>query len=401
MSQVIELLRKIPLLDLFSLSSLQSLARHVNIDRVMPGTPLTEIGAPVEQLVIVLRGKVAISRRTARNAGYESGGPGTIIGVLEFLGGNNASIAARAEEETLILAIKRQDFLSFLKEHPEEAIILVVTLSEQLYELDVKMDITAPPAQAPSESIFNEGSAFLPFEEAPDIYEKEGDNPFYTKQFTCVFCGARFQSLVVKSKYIQLEKTDTDFCPYYRSVNPLFYEVTVCPQCGYASSPDMPSKLNDRARDRLTALLSQLKTPLRFDAERDLDLAVQSFRLAFACMEAVGGKKAQLAKLYLKVAWLYRTAGMEVEEREYCEKTAYCLMESYRSEQSNDPAFELNLLYLLANLNFRLGRADIAMRWLSSLVTHPKRNNNPRIIERARDLLYEIRRKKPQEKSVP
>jgi hypothetical protein len=368
----------------------------------MPGTPLTETDTPVEQLVIVLRGKIAINRRSARNVGYESGGPGTVIGILEFLGGNNASIAARAEEETLILAIKRQDFLSFLKDHPEEAIILAVTLSEQLYELGVNMDITAPPVQASLESIFGEESAILPLEGAPDVSnEKESDSPFYAKQFTCVFCGTRFQSLVVKSKHIQLEKTDTDFCPYYRSVNPLLYEVTVCPQCGYACSPDMPSKLSDRARAKLTALLSQLKTPLRFDGERDLDLAVQSFRLAFVCMEAAGGTKAQLAKLYLKVAWLYRNAGIEVEEREYCEKALFCLMESYRTEQSNDPAFELNLLYLLADLNLRLGRTNMAMRWLNALFAHPERHNNPKILERTRDLLYEIRRKKPQEKSVP
>lgn len=402
MSQVIELLGKIPPLDLFSHSSLESLARHVKIERVLPGNPITETGTPVDRLAIVLRGKIGINRRTSRKTGYESGGPGTVIGILEFLGGNNASATARAEEETLILAIKRQDFISFLRDHPDEAIALVVVLSEHLYELGINMDFTGPPVQTPFESIFEEGNAFLPFGEATDvIQEKESDNPFYAKQFTCVFCGARFQSLVIKSKHIQLEKTDTDFCPHYRSWNPLLYEVAVCPQCGYAFTPDMPSKLSDRARSKLAALLSQLKMPLRFDGERNLDLAVQSYGLAFACLEAIGGKKSQMAKLYLKVSWLYRTAGIEVEEREYCEKAVFCLMESYRTEQSNDPAFELNLLYLLADLNHRLGRTDVAMRWLSTLLGHPKRHTSPKILERTRDLLYEIRRKKPKENNVP
>ncbi|MCL6560193.1 MAG: DUF2225 domain-containing protein, partial [Firmicutes bacterium] len=140
-----------------------------------------------------------------------------------------------------------------------------------------------------------------------------------------------------------------------------------------------------------------LKTPLRFDGERDLYLAIESYRLSFACLEAIGGKKSQLGKIYLKIAWLYRTAGQESEEREYCEKALYCFLESYRTEQSTDPKSELNLLYLLGDLNYRLGRTDLAMRWLGTILAHPKKQTNPKILERARELIYEIRQSKSQD----
>jgi len=39
----------------------------------------------------------------------------------------------------------------------------------------------------------------------------------------------------VKSKDCVVASRDSDFCVYYESVNPLFYEVWVCEHCGYAA----------------------------------------------------------------------------------------------------------------------------------------------------------------------
>lgn len=409
MNQVVELLSKIPPFDLFTHTSLANLIRHVKVDKIWPGSYIMEAGNTVDQLFIVLRGKIGIIRQSPREPGYEAGGPGTVIGLLEFLGGNDTSTTARAEEETIILTITRQDFFSFLKNHPEEAIALIILLAEHLHEAGVRMDVTVSPAYPALPSINKMEDDASPLgvsiEEFGGIkYEhkkEEEENPYYTKRFTCAFCGTQFYSLVIKSKYIQLEKTDSDFCPHYRTYNPMFYETAVCPQCGYAFTPEMPAKLNDRARAKLAALLSVLKTPLRFDGERDLYLAIESYRLAFACLEAIGGKKSQLGKLYLKIAWLYRTAGQESEEREYCEKALFCFLESYRTEQSTDPKLELNLLYLLGDLNYRLGRTDLAMRWLGTILAHPKRQTNPKILERARELIYEIRQSKSQDGPRP
>ena len=57
----------------------------------------------------------------------------------------------------------------------------------------------------------------------------------YPKQFKCPICGNLFISPMVKSTSISVDKRDTDFCTYYKGINPLFYDVVVCNACGYGA----------------------------------------------------------------------------------------------------------------------------------------------------------------------
>lgn len=398
MNQVIDLLQKISLFNWFSPEALADLARYVKADRVLQGN-LLRVGQTTGQMIIVLQGQVGINRQTLKGSVYESGGPGTVIGVLDLLGSNSTPAAVRAEEDTVILALSRNDFLAYLRDHPQENVLLLKYLSQLLDQAGITLDVTVSPFLKGFETSFDAEENSGEANEAARVKSGEEDQ-FYTKHYTCTFCGTRFPSLVVKSKSIQLIKTDTDFCPYYRTVNPLFYEVAVCPKCGYAFNQEMPKKLNDRQRANLAQRLPEIRRPSRFDAGRNLSLAVESFRAAIACLEAMGGKRLLLGKLYLKVAWLYRTSGNEAEERGYIEKALWYLDEAYRTEHSTDPSLELNLLYLLGDLSFRLGLDDVAARWLSKVLTHPKRSANPGIVNRTRDRWYDIRQKQKEQSQV-
>lgn len=391
MSQIVDLLAKIPLFERFSPETLADLAQYVKLERVAPGNLLVEIGATAGRLIVILRGRVGINCQTPHGPAHETGGPGTITGILDILGNNPASTTVRAEEETAALTITRQDFESFLKAHPEEAVALLHFLARNLLERGLTLNLVVPPAAEPSQPAPETGKAAPAKKREPAAEEQVGY--FYAKSHTCAFCGTRFSSPAVKSKEIRLVRTDSDFCPYYETVNPLFYEVLVCPKCGYAFTEDMPAKLNERARAGLAALLPQLRSPQRFDGIRNLPQALEAFRLAAACAETAGLKKAFIGKLYMKIAWLHRIAGNEKEEQVYTEKTLACLEESYRTEGSTDPTSELNLLYLLGDLNLRLGRENAAARWFSLILNHPQRSANPAILNRTRDRWYDARHK--------
>lgn len=400
LNHVTRILKKIPLFNQFSPETLADLARSLKANRLLQGNPLVQAGQTSGGMIIVLKGQVGINRTTSKGPGYESGGPGTVVGLLDLLGNNTTPAAVRAEEDAVILTLSRADFLSFLNRHAQENAKLLKYLSHLLDEAGITLDITAAPSlqngDLPTEADQDEGGNGEAA--APAKVGEEG--PFYTKHYTCTFCGTKFPSLVVKSKNVRLIKTDSDFCPYYRTINPLFYEVVVCPKCGYAFNHEVPKKLNDRERANLAQRLPEIRKSSRFNGERDLSQAVDSFIAAIACLEAMGGKRLLLGKLYLKVAWLYRSADNEAEERGYIEKALWYLDEAYRTENSADPSLELTLLYLLGDLSFRLGLDDVAARWLSKILTHPKRSANPGIVSRTRDRWYEVRQKQKEKSQV-
>lgn len=400
LNHVIDFLKKISIFNQFSPEALADLARYMKASRVPRGNPLTQAGKVEGQMIIVLQGRVGINRPTPRGPVYESGGPGTVIGVLGLLGNNSTSAAVRAEEDTVILTLGRSDFLSFLRDHAQENASLLNYLAYRLDQAGVILDVTALP--------FLQGTE-MPLDTEKEAGGKAGEatwvkngaeGAFYTKHYTCAFCGTKFPSLVVKSKNVRLVKTDSDFCPYYRTENPLFYEVVVCPKCGYAFNQEMPKKLSDRERATLAQQLPEIRRPLKFDGRRNLSLAVEAFCAAIACLEAIGGKRLLLGKLYLKTAWLYRASGNEAEERGYLEKALWYFDEAYRTEHSPDPALELNLLYLLGDLSLRLGFDDAAARWLSKILTHPKRSVNPQIVSRTRDRWYDIKQKQKEKSPI-
>lgn len=394
MNRVIDLLTRIPLFKDFTPDGLVRLSQHLRANRVPAKSALLEEGETVDRLIILLHGRVGISRRTRQGLIYEAAGPGSVIGVLDVLEQVPATTTVRTEEETITLSLSRQDLLSFLKEHPHEALALLKVLAGYLRQTGAVLDVTVPPTTPNPEK---EAQDETPNNQKEN--EKTGDSPFYIKQHICPACEAQFSSLSIKSKYIRITKIDSDFCPYYKTVNPMFYEVLVCPHCGYAFTEEM-GRLTEREKAILVAQMPEIRSSLSFSGERDFDLAVESFRLAIRCLEAIGAKKLLLGKFYLKMAWLYRTAGKKEEERRNLQKALAYLEQSYQIEQSADPALELNLIYLLGELNLRLGNEGAAARWFSQILEHPKRTANPSILNRTRDRWYEIRQRRKEESNA-
>jgi len=391
LNHVTELLGKIPLFKDLTPEGLAHLSKYLKASRVSRGTVLLEAGETAGRLVLLVHGRASITRRTRQGLLYETAGPGSVVGVLDVLSQGLATLTLRTEEESITLSLGREDLDSFLREHPHEACRLLQALAGYLNQTGSVLDVTVPPVSSGTDKAPRQRT------DAPDISEREGvtprgDSPFYTKQHLCPVCGAGFSSLAVKSKHIRLAKTDSDFCPHYETVNPLFYEVLVCPHCGYAFTEDMP-RLTDREKAALASRLPEIRSSLSFGGERDLDLAIESFRLAIRCLEIVGAKKLILGKFYLKMAWLYRLAAKETEERANLGQALTYLEQAYQTEQSADPVVELNLIYLLGDLNLRLGNEKAAVRWFSQILEHPRRSANPAVLNRTRERWFEIRQR--------
>lgn len=73
--------------------------------------------------------------------------------------------------------------------------------------------------------------------------------PLYQSKIKCICCEFTFMTSRVRPSFKRAVKTDTDFCGYYKpEVNPDFYVVRVCPNCGFASTENGMERLNDQQK---------------------------------------------------------------------------------------------------------------------------------------------------------
>lgn len=98
-------------------------------------------GEPGEALFIVISGKLKVTNQS-------EDGRELILAILEdgetfsemsLLDGQPRSANVMAVQDSNLLVIKRQDFLTFLEQHPKVAIALLVILSKRLREMDSLM----------------------------------------------------------------------------------------------------------------------------------------------------------------------------------------------------------------------------------------------------------------------
>ncbi|MBM7854204.1 uncharacterized protein (DUF2225 family)/CRP-like cAMP-binding protein [Desulfohalotomaculum tongense] len=211
----------------------------------------------------------------------------------------------------------------------------------------------------------------------------------YDRNFSCPYCKSKFITPRVLSKYLKITKTDDDFCSYYDGINPIFYEVAVCPRCNYAFTDDSQDKLGPTALKGVKAVLETLPKK-DYCLVRDINLAVETFILAILCQTAYENKDSLIARLYLRMAWLYRYQKNKEKEHTYLQ-VALEKYESAFKKEKFEIKNELQLTYLVGELYNRLGNAKMAVQWFNKLVMHPKKDQYPAIVKKARDRWQDIR----------
>ncbi|MBO8137518.1 MAG: DUF2225 domain-containing protein [Desulfotomaculum sp.] len=228
-----------------------------------------------------------------------------------------------------------------------------------------------------------------------DEEENSGEIPeqemLYEKKLTCPVCQKKFSTPRPLSKYIRISQTDSDFCNHYEGLNPIFYEVAVCPKCNYAFTDDTPDKLGPTALKNISDVLENLPKK-DYSTTRDIDTAVETYILAILCQTAYENRDSIIARLYLRMAWLYRYKKNIEKEKTYLQMALEKYLSAFNKEKF-EPKTELQLTYLVGELYNRLGDPKNAIQWFSSLVMHPKKDQYPAIVHKAREQWQDLREK--------
>lgn len=224
----------------------------------------------------------------------------------------------------------------------------------------------------------------------------------YPRRMRCLLCGHEFSTLKVRSRMAAPYALDSDFCPHYRegTINPNWYYVNVCPECGFAFTEKFAKEFSVEAKAQIKLKISARWEKRDFGRIRDEQQAIESFKLAIFAATLKKEKHALLGGLCLRLAWIYRENKNKGEEERFLRLAAGEMAEAYvQSDFAGTSFSEMQVLYLAGELNRRLGHYQEAINYFAKVAEHPNRNNERRILNLAREqwslTTEEYRRNKP------
>lgn len=205
----------------------------------------------------------------------------------------------------------------------------------------------------------------------------------YDKKLRCLYCDANFITKRVRQSRVRLIKRDADFCHQYEGENPYFYEVNVCPHCGFAFtdsfSPLRPEKKEAIKKEYLARI-----EVLDLCGPRKPQAALLSFKLGLLFANFLEEPMTTIAGLLMRIAWFWRYQGKEEEEKKYLAKALEVYEKTYLTQDLDRlPMGKTKLIYLIAELNGRLGKYEEARRWFNMLFS--EKNVAPSLNKLARE----------------
>ncbi|WP_425059589.1 hypothetical protein SCACP_01800 [Sporomusa carbonis] len=215
--------------------------------------------------------------------------------------------------------------------------------------------------------------------------------PTYSVEKECPICKQKFSVTRVRSRQVMV-KQDSDFCAYFKDVNPYYYTVWVCSNCGYAAADTYFDDISVAAKDKIAKFLSQRTVNVNFSGERTREQAIATYKLALFFADLIAAPASRLAELYLKLGWLYRE-GQDTDE----EKTSLIKAGEYyeqalmRERLPIGNLSEAAVTYLIGELARRTGQTEKALVYLSKVVSSPAAKLEPRVTNLARDAWHEAR----------
>ena len=213
-------------------------------------------------------------------------------------------------------------------------------------------------------------------------------SPFYEKKIECLHCKLKFNTLKVRSKSVKVSGSDTDFMPIYgeNDINALYYNVFVCEHCGFSFTDDFSSYLAPHTKEAIYNKLSSKWVPHKFDGERDVYSALQTYKLALYCAEIKDEKTIIIAGLLLRITWLYRSLGNTSQEMRFMKLALARYQESYSKEDYVDTQMsDMRVLYMIGELARRLEDYQTATRFFSKIFEYKADQSEAKLLEMAKD----------------
>jgi len=211
------------------------------------------------------------------------------------------------------------------------------------------------------------------------------NDSLYNKEIICPVCNNKTEVTKVKSKSSVISSKDTDFCIHYEGTNPILYDVWVCEHCGYAAQRERFENISNIEANKIKERISPFWKSRKFNGERNIDDALESFKLALLNLQQMDAKSIYLAKVCIRIAWMYRLK-KDDREIEFLKYALRFYIETYDKEKFPIKKFdEYTCMYLIAELSRRVGNLNESINWFNRLINSPEARTNKNLMELARD----------------
>lgn len=206
----------------------------------------------------------------------------------------------------------------------------------------------------------------------------------YEKSYTCPVCGTNFKSKTPKASAYRVQKTDSDFYKTYAVLNPYFYDVVLCPNCGYAAIHNTFNKLKQSQIQNVIDKIKLKWHKRNYPEIYDVNIAIERYKLSLLSYIVIDAKSSIKGINCLKLSWMYRLLNDTDNELNFQEQALKELNDAYFKEDFPLCGMDkYTSIYLIGELNRLIGNKEEALRWFSEVITTP--NVKPIIKEMARD----------------
>ena len=172
-------------------------------------------------------------------------------------------------------------------------------------------------------------------------------SPLYQVEKTCPICEKAFTVTKTRGQSVPV-KTDTDFCTHYNDINPYYFAIWVCSNCGFAAHEDRFFTLLEPQREKLKQFLAGRQVNLDFGGPRTWEQAVTSHKLAIHYANMISLSASHVASLTLRLAWLYREKELIAEEQDMLRKAIEAYKAAFLKEKMPiGNLSEVTLTYLI------------------------------------------------------
>ena len=202
----------------------------------------------------------------------------------------------------------------------------------------------------------------------------------------CPCCKVKFTTKKIRTSRLRLEKRDADFLNYYKTENPIKYNIFVCPNCGYAAYEKKYETIKRDGMDIIQANITLNWEQRDFGGVRSNQQALETYKLALLQGSMLAYSKLELGNICLNIGWLNRIEEDDEEEKRFLTLARDQFIEAYNLESlSGTNMTEEKLSYLIAELSRRIGEAEKALSWFNTCINDPAIKMNPALEDMARE----------------
>lgn len=228
----------------------------------------------------------------------------------------------------------------------------------------------------------------------------------YDKSFTCPVCDKNFTNKRIRGNVAKLKAADFDMRPVYQGIEPIKYDVVMCPHCGYAALTRFHGPLSPAIAKMVKEAISNkyIQTE-ESKGSYSYEEAIMRYKMALANSAVRKGKASEKGYICLRTAWLIRSyyESDEVEEdaiellkedeMEFLQNAYQGLSKARMTESSPICGMDSQTLdYLLVTLAIECDEIDDAGKLISKLLS--ERNLNPRISKKLPEVKEAYNKKK-------